>query len=538
MKQNFILSALAIFFLSGYGQNIPAKFDLRDVSGINFVTSVKAQLGGTCWTYGAMAAIESNLLKTGVWTAAGDTGEPALAEYHLDWWNGFNNHNNDDITPSSGSGLTVHNGGDYLVTAAYTSRGEGAVREIDGQSFSTPPLRYDTSFHIFYPRHIEWFTVGQYLERIDTLKRAIMTYGALGTCMCVGGFMIGDSMHYQPPSNPADPNHAIAIVGWDDSKITQANDPGAWLCKNSWGANWGLNGYFWISYYDKHCGHHPEMGAISFRGVELLNYDNIYYHDYHGWRDTDIIAHAVFNAFVAHDSEILKAVSFYTADDSVSYTVIIYDKYVSGQLQDTLTVKTGYFDYSGFHTVDLDSAVALSTGDDFFVYVKFSKGGYPYDRTSIVPVLLGAKSRTTVISSANPSESYRFDGYTWHDLYNFDTTANYCIKALTDADMTTGYNLPYENFGNNLGQNYPNPFKSSTNIEYTISTSSKVVINVYNIFGQKVTTMVNQFQTPGRKTIQWDGKNAANQPVNPGMYIYTFEIDGLVMESKRMIFYK
>ena len=439
--RKLFLSVLLIAVTSYIFSQLPTSFDLRDYEEENYVTTVKSQQEGTCWTHGSMAAIESNMYMTGAWEDAGETGEPALAEYHLDWWNGFNKHNNDDLE-TQGSGLVVHEGGDYRVTTAYLSRLEGAVRDIDGQSFDTPPLRTSESYHYFYPRHVEWYTAGEDLEYIETIKTKIMQYGVMATCICWDYDFVDYSYNfYQPSSSTMLPNHSVSIIGWDDDHVVPAAPGnGAWLVKNSWGSGWGNSGYFWISYHDKWSCQEPEMGAVSFYDVEPLQYTNVYYHDYHGWRDTYVGIESAFNAFEAKEDSWLKSVNFFTAQDTVEYIIKVYDNFTDNQLTDILSITTGSFDHTGLHTVDLAIPARLQDGDDFYIYLELSDGGQPYDRTSDVPVLLGGESKTIVESAAEEGQSFYFSSCCgWADLYFYDdpsgyqNTGNFCVKGLSEG---------------------------------------------------------------------------------------------------------
>jgi hypothetical protein len=89
-----------------------------------------------------------------------------------------------------------------------------------------------------------------------------------------------------------------------------------------------------------------------------------------------------------------------------------------------------------------------------------------------------------------------------------------------------------------LEGNYPNPFNPTTSIKYGLKTDADVVINIFNIKGQKVKTLVNEHQTAGYKTALWTGTDSNNQAVSGGIYFYKFSADGKHSSTKKMLLLK
>jgi len=88
-----------------------------------------------------------------------------------------------------------------------------------------------------------------------------------------------------------------------------------------------------------------------------------------------------------------------------------------------------------------------------------------------------------------------------------------------------------------LRQNYPNPFNPGTEIEYTLRKSGKVILEIYNLLGQKVRTLVREHQSPGFYHLTWDGKNERGEKVSSGIYFYRLEMNG-AFQTKRMVLLK
>jgi hypothetical protein len=83
-----------------------------------------------------------------------------------------------------------------------------------------------------------------------------------------------------------------------------------------------------------------------------------------------------------------------------------------------------------------------------------------------------------------------------------------------------------------LEQNYPNPFNPSTHIPYAVKTKSLVTLNVYDVSGKKVRTLVNETKNPGNYEVVFQAGNLAG-----GVYIVQMR-SGSFSDFKKIIFIK
>lgn len=88
-----------------------------------------------------------------------------------------------------------------------------------------------------------------------------------------------------------------------------------------------------------------------------------------------------------------------------------------------------------------------------------------------------------------------------------------------------------------ISQNYPNPFNPTTTINYSVPGASNVKITVYDINGQTVKHLINEFKSSGNYSVYWDGLDDSGSKVSSGAYFYQLQIGNLV-QTKKMILLK
>lgn len=388
---------------------LPKHYDMREMER---VTPVRDQgLYGTCWAFASLAALETTLTPQENLMFSPD---------HMSLCNSFS--------------LGQNEGGEYTMAIAYMASWQGPVYESDdpyGDGKTNPDLKAR--------KHLE---EAQILAPKDyvAIKEAIYKYGAVETSIYTqmktanswSGYYNRERATYYY-NQEATCNHDIIIVGWDDDfpkeyfTITPEND-GAFICKNSWGTEFGEDGYFYVSYEDANIG---TTNVVYTKLGDANNFDNIYQSDLLGWRgqlgyEKDQAYFA--NVYRAGEDEELAAVSFYATDVDTTYQVYVVPEFEDeDSLNDRKLVAEGNFEQAGYYTVRLDEAVKLKDNQKFAVVVHIQTPG------AIHPVAIeyDADSRTREFDITDGEGYISLYGNKWMSAEK-NKDCNLCLKAFTN----------------------------------------------------------------------------------------------------------
>ena len=86
-----------------------------------------------------------------------------------------------------------------------------------------------------------------------------------------------------------------------------------------------------------------------------------------------------------------------------------------------------------------------------------------------------------------------------------------------------------------LFQNYPNPFNPTTRIEFTLEQASEVRLEVYNVLGQKIKTLLDGYLPNGSHEAEWDGTTESGAKVSSGIYFYRLSTNEFSRTRKMML---
>ncbi len=225
-------------------KDLPSRWDWREHNG---VTSVKMQGScGGCWAFSTIGCVEA-LVKIN------DGVEMDLSEQNL---------------ISCDTAYNGCNGG--LIALDFIQEYGAVYEECD------PYQEQDTECNEDCPRPVyitEWHYVDDAysVPSVDDIKNAIYNYGPVSAAVYADSNFQAYSGGVFNSCSDTSPNHAILLVGWDDSLGTN----GCWILKNSWDTDWGDNGYMYIEYGCSNVGYSAEYAIYTSPTEPDLDYWNL-----------------------------------------------------------------------------------------------------------------------------------------------------------------------------------------------------------------------------------------------------------------------
>ena len=381
---NHPIAAVPLFNFSAPSSSgsLPSSYDSRD---FGYITSVKNQgSGGNCWAFGGIATLEACLKKaTGItFDFSEENVKNLMAEYSQFGWD-------------------ANGGGNDNMIWAYLASWFGPIYDVLDvyDEYSALSVIYNPALHIQDIYSLSDIKPGIYQrDAINSAKEAIMKYGAV-TMTTVWS---------------SSENHCMSIVGWDDNyrgyDYFGSYTQGAWIVKNSYGPDWGYDGYLYISYNKE------IFDVYTFVFTPQENeYSDIYQYDYGGlYNYYPLQGYHYKNKFISKNNDLLSAASTYF-DKSTEYTLKVY---INGVLTSTQSGNG----HKGYNVIHLNNEIQLAKGDVFEI---------EFNSSSQIPYCLANYHNKETFNEG--LSFYRSnDQQSWTDFYKL-TSGSFiaCIKAFT-----------------------------------------------------------------------------------------------------------
>lgn len=433
------------------GTTLPVSYDLRLLDGIPAVRDQNPF--GTCWTFAAMAAAESNLIHDKK-ILTKDNAD--LSEWYLAYY-GYNDESAELPSFTNNSSKKYYDvGGDDWRSVAILSRGTGFLDESSAAYPKSTNDIYKPAItarkyklkNALYLGNLNTKEVRLKDSRKDTIKEAIRTYGAVSIGLtAVDTSEDGDTnkyysdttwAYYKHSAEGSTPDHAVTIVGWDDdfsldNFILKPKAKGAWIIRNSWGTAYHDKGYYYASYEETSL-----HDGVAYDTAAAPDKERVYQYDPLGLCNfinyPDIKTAYFANIFKASRNEKINSVSFYTSRPNSQGTVKIYKNCGANPIGGTLVAEKSFtLPAPGYNTVDLDSAVAIPNYGKFSVVVSIS---LPDIADPAIPVEYPLKDYSEKAKASAGQSFISSDGTAWDDLPTLKDyeNANVCIKAFGTLD--------------------------------------------------------------------------------------------------------